>query len=186
MRLLILVLCTIIGCIANAQKKVQYTGGVEGGLLMGSNPASGYIFTTQGLAYKQYTLSAGSGIDFYSLRSIPLFIDVKRRFGNRAVQPFVQAAAGYNFTSNKSTHAKMIYIYNGVGNFKPGLFAKGGGGLLFRAQKKLKIAVSAGYSYKTATYHYQPYVGTPWSWQIVPVKDVYHFNRWYLGAGIVW
>ncbi len=183
---IILLLLLSTSCIANAQKKIHYSGSIEGGILRGSNPANGFVFTTQGIACNQYTFGVGSGIDFYPFRSIPLFVDVKRKFSNKAVAPFVQAAAGINFTSSNSKDAKMIYQYATGGHFGNGFFAKVGGGLIFRAQKKLKISLSAGYSYKTSSYKYQPFTGTPWEWQIVPVKDVYHFNRWYFGAGIMW
>jgi hypothetical protein len=185
MRYFILLLCIGISCIANAQSKIHYTGSVEGGLLKGSNPAKCFVFTTQGIAYKNYTFSIGSGVDFYSFRSVPLFIDAKRKFGNRAVEPFIQAAAGINITSPNSTDAKILYQYAG-GDFNTGFFAKTGGGLIFGAQKNPKVLLSAGYSYKTSSYKYQPFTGTPWMMQVVPVKNVYHCNRWYIGVGIMW
>jgi hypothetical protein len=186
MRYFILLLCISISYLANAQKKVHYTGGVEGGLLKGSNKANGFVFTTQGIGFKQFSLGAGSGIDYYGFRSIPLFIDVKMKFNEKAVQPFIQAASGFNFTSPESRNAKLLYQYTEGGHFENGFFIKGGGGVFFKAQKKLKISLSAGYSYKTSTYKYQDFNGTPWILQIVPVKDVYHFNRWYLGVDVVW
>jgi hypothetical protein len=184
--LIILLLLLSTSCCTNAQKKIRYSGSVEGGILKGSNPANGFVFTTHGITYNQYTFSIGSGIDFYTFRSIPLFVDVKRRFSNKAIVPFVQASAGINFTSSNSTDAKMIYQYAGGGHFNNSFFGKAGGGLIFREQKKLKVSLSAGYSYKASTYKYQAFNGTPWVWQVVPVKDMYHFNRWYIGAGIMW
>ena len=186
MRYLILLLCLGINYFANAQKKLSYIGSIEGGILSGSKPVSSFIFTTQGIAYKQYTFGVGSGIDFYPFRSVPLFADVKRRFGTKAVQPFVQAAAGINFTSPGSSDAKLFSIYSGDGHFTNGFFAKGGGGLLFRAQKKWKLSLSAGYSYKTASYTYKAFTGNPWVGQMQPLKDMYHYNRWYIGVGILW
>jgi hypothetical protein len=185
MRYILLFICVSLCSYAKAQKKIQYTGGVEGGLSMGDKPTNSFIFTTQGIAYGQYTFSAGSGIDFYPFRSVPVFVDVKRKFGNKSLQPFVQAAAGINFTSSKSKDAKYWYQY-ADGKFKDGLFAKVGGGLVFNAQKKVKLSLSAGYTYKTTAYKYVPYNVTPWYWQVQPVKDVYRFNRWYIGAGIMW
>jgi hypothetical protein len=173
-------------CLAIAQKKAHYSGSIEGGITKGSNPVNGFLFTTQGIAYNQYTLSIGSGLDFYSFRSIPLFVDLKRSFGNNAVEPFVQAAAGVNFTSSNSKDVKMIYQFSQGGHFDNGFFAKAGAGIIFRAQKKLRILLLGGYNYKTFSYKYQPFTGTPWMWQVVPVKDVYNFNRWYFGAGISW
>src|SRR5690349_4838732 len=109
---------------ANAQKKVHYSGGVEGGISKGSNPVSGFLFTTQGIAFKQYTFSAGSGTDFYGFRSVPLFVDVKRKFSNKALQPYIQAATGINFTSPNSTDAKSLKEYAGGGHFENGFFLK--------------------------------------------------------------
>lgn len=185
MRHLILLFCICTVCFANAQKKISYTGSVEGGILKGSKPVSSFIFTTQGITYKQYIVSAGSGIDFYPFRSVPLFADVKKKFTSKAIQPFIQAAMGFNFTSAGSSDAKLFYNY-ASGHFSNGFFAKGGGGLMFRAQKKWKFTLSAGYTYKTTSYTYKRFTGNPWAGQMQPVKDMYHYNRWYAGAGILW
>ncbi|TKK68828.1 hypothetical protein FC093_09025 [Ilyomonas limi] len=158
---------------------------MEGGILKGDRPASSFVFTTQGIAYNQYTFGVGTGFDFYPFRSLPLFVDVKRKFSDKKIQPFIQAAAGINFTNTRSSDAKEWYQYAG-GHFNNGFFAKGGCGLLLRAQKQLKFALSAGYSYKTTSFTYAPFTGTPWAWQMQPLKDIYHYNRWYIGVGILW
>jgi hypothetical protein len=186
MRYIILLSCMCICCFTNAQKKVRYTGSIESGILKGDRPASTFVYTTHGVAYKQYAFSLGSGYDFYPLRSLPLFIDVKRRFNGNQIQPFIQAAAGVNFTSPNSSDAKSYSRYAGDGNFSNGFFAKGGGGFIFRAQKQWNFSLSAGYTYKTTSYIYTPFTGTPWVWQLQPVKDIYHFNRWYVSVGILW
>jgi hypothetical protein len=116
---------------------------------------------------------------------VPLFADVKRAFGSKAVQPFVQGSAGVNFTNANSKDAKFFYQYAG-GEFKNGVFARVGGGLKFKVQKKLDLSLSAGYSYKTAAYKYAPFNGDPWWGQIQPISDEYRYNRWYAGVGIVW
>jgi len=175
-----------LGCFANAQKSIHYTGSIEAGILKGNRPASSFVYTTHGIAYKQYAFSLGSGFDFYPFSSVPLFVDVKRRFSGKQVQSFIHAAAGVNFTSPNSNYAKSYFKYAGDGQFNTGFFAKGGGGLIFRAQKQWKISLSAGYSYKTSSYIYKPFNGTPWEWQLQPVKDIFHYNRWYIGTGILW
>src|SRR5689334_1722636 len=89
MRYLLLLLCTSIVCLSNAQKKTAYTGSLEGGLLKGSSPSSSFVFTTQGVAYKQYTFGIGGGFDFYRFSSMPLFVDIKRKWSDRKVQPYL-------------------------------------------------------------------------------------------------
>ena len=186
MRYTFLLFCISLCCFANAQHSLRYAGSVEGGLLMNSSTKSSFVFTTQGVAYKQYTLGLGSGIDFYPLRSVPLFVDVKRKFTAHKMQPFIEAAAGINFTGNNSNDAQWYHLYAGDGKFDNGFFAKGSGGIILRAQKKWQFAISAGYSYKTTTYNYKPFTGTPWVGQIQPLKDIFHYNRWYLGVGVLW
>ena len=186
MKCLLLLFCMSAFCLANAQKKLAYTGSVEGGLLLGNKPVSSFVLTTQGVAYKQFTFGVGSGFDFYRLPSVPLFVDAKKIFSHKQMQPYVEAAAGVNFTNRHSSAAKNITYYSSTGKFDNGSFIKGGGGLLFRAQKKIKVLLSAGYTYKTATFSYTPVTGQPWAWQIQPVKDVYQFHRWYTGVGISW
>lgn len=186
MRYFILLLCAATGCLANAQQHIAYAGSIEAGISKGSNPANSFVYTTQGIAFKQYAFSLGTGFDFYALHSIPLFADVKKRFNGRGVQPFLHASAGVNFTNAASSNAKFVTEYNGEGKFNSGFFAKGGGGFIFRAEKRWQLSLSAGYSYKTSSYHYKPFAGTPWLWQIQPVKDIYHFNCWYVETGILW
>src|SRR5947208_3326946 len=121
-----IILLLLLGtyCFTNAQKKISYSGSVEGGILKGSNPVNSFVFTTHGIAFNQYTFGVGSGIDFYSFRSIPLFVDVKRIFSNKAVGNFVQTAAGINFTSSNSKDVKLIYQYTQGGYLDNGFFAK--------------------------------------------------------------
>lgn len=185
MRCLLLLLCIGMGCLTMAQKKISYTGSIEGGLLTGDKPVSSFIFTTQGVAYRQYIFSLGSGIDHYPLRSVPLFAAVQRTFAHNRVQPFIQAAAGINFTGTNSKEAKFFYQYTD-GAFRDGFFARSGGGLMLRAHKKLKLTLSAGYTYKTTSYHYAPIDENPWQGQIQPISDQYRYHRWYAGAGIRW
>ena len=118
---------------------------------------------------------------------MPLFLDVKKKFSAKPIQPFIQAAAGINFTSADSKDAQLYHRYAGDGHFDNGFFAKGGGGLIFSTNKKWKIALSAGYTYKTVSYTYKlPANEDPWFWQYQLVNDKYHFNRWYMGVGIMW
>jgi hypothetical protein len=186
MRYIILFLCISAGNLVYAQKNVRYIGTAEGGLLTGSKGLSTFIFTTQGIQFDGYSFGVGSGIDFYGFSSMPLFVDVKRKFTSKNTQPFIEAGAGINFTNSNSSAAKDQYNYAyGSGKFDNSFFARGGGGILFRAKKKINFSLSAGYQYKTASYTYTPFIN-PFVGQTQPIKDIYHFNRWYVGAGIVW
>ena len=119
MRYIILLLYISIGSFANAQKSTRYSGTAEGGLLTGSKGASTYIFTTQGIQYKHYSFGVGSGIDFYGFSSVPLFVDVKRRFTNKSTQPFLEAGSGCNFTNSNSSAVKDMHLKGGCAKSTP-------------------------------------------------------------------
>lgn len=186
MRYLILLFFVQVCYVAIAQKHIQYSGSLEGGILKGNTTSSSFVFTTQGIAYRQFALGIGTGFDRYAFHSVPVFIDVKRTFSNNKIQPFLQAATGINFTNVHSEDAKSYLKYAGDGHFDKGLFIKGGGGLLFRAQKRIKYSLAVGYTYKTTAFTYTPITGNPWTWQMEPIKDIFHYNRWYAGVGIWW
>jgi hypothetical protein len=146
---------------------------------------STFVFTMQGVQCKRYSFGIGGGVDFYGFSSVPIFVDVKRKFSDKNTQPFIQADAGVNFINTHSQSAKEQYKYE-AGSFDNGFFARGGGGLLFRAKKKVNVSLSFSYSYKTTAYNYTPLTDDLWNRWMMPLKDNYHFNRWSLGLGVVW
>ncbi len=186
MRYHLILLCFCISCIAHAQNKLHYAGSIEGGLLAGSKPYSSFISLKQGVAYRQFSFSIGGGYDFYRVRSLPLFAEVSKSFTRKPVQPFVQAAAGVNIVSPTGSEKNRSNYYNYSGSYDNGLYAKAGGGLLFRANKKWQFLLSAGYTIKTTAYIYHPLTPDIYPYDTEPIKDKYYFKRWSLGVGIMW
>ena len=182
MRYLFLIFSICLATHSVAQVKPAYTVGVEAGIVKGNYESSQLFTLTNGIAYKNAMAGIGVGIDYYLFRSIPLFADVRKSFGNHRVQPFINAVAGINITYPAKDQKTAYFWYNDA-DFKNGFFVKAAAGASIKMDKKFRVAVSAGYSYKTNKVAY----GTAYSPTDIIVNantDIYRLNRWILTAGI--
>lgn len=115
------------------------------GILEGENGTSLQLQTVQGIRYGKWFAGIGAGLDYYHLRSIPLFIDIRREFFNGKNAPFIYADGGYHFAwardRDKSQYQKIDY--------DGGLFYDVGLGYrIGSANKQNGFLISAGYSFK--------------------------------------
>jgi hypothetical protein len=123
------------------------------------------------------------GLDFYHFRTIPLFLDLRKEFGQANNKFFVYADAGINFYWQRDKDAKQFY-YND--KFKNGLYSEVGAGYKIKISQESSVLFSAGFSYKKITeqgdsYWYNPgYPGAPYTLE----KINYNLNRLVLKAAI--
>lgn len=117
----------------------------QGGLLNGAAGASWNLQTINGAYYKGWFAGIGVGLDHYTIRTIPLFIDVRKDLFNRKRTPFLYADAGIHFdwlrTKEKPTgggaeYSRRLYYDAGLG-YKLGLGTHDA------------LLISAGYTMKT-------------------------------------
>lgn len=144
--------CLIFGSFSFAQKTEFYLA-PQAGLLNGNKQASQMFGLTAGVANKQWVYGIGSSIDYYQFRSIPVYAEVKKIFGNKTNSPFIYANAGKNMDwvlENQHQHPQ----YWGWGaptvdcNFSSGSFLEAGTGVNIKNKKEKGMFLSLGYSRK--------------------------------------
>lgn len=147
-------LCMITICLLQAsvvvaqqknvkQKDLRFHSITQAGLLAGSSEGQLLLQTTNGVKYKTWFAGAGVGLDYYQVRSIPVFIDLRRNIIDRPQSPFVYADAGMNFPWIIQNEENWNIKY------KTGSYFDFGIGYNFPLKKSLALVVSGGYSQKT-------------------------------------
>jgi hypothetical protein len=79
-------------------KQIKFSSINQVGLLSGSSGEAFMLQTINGLKKDKWFAGAGTGLDFYRERTIPLFLAIRRDLINRINTPFVYADAGINFS----------------------------------------------------------------------------------------
>ncbi|MBS1935121.1 MAG: hypothetical protein JST96_14055, partial [Bacteroidetes bacterium] len=142
--------------------------------------------TINGIKYKSWFGGIGVGLDFYRIRSIPLFADVRKEFGKTADKLFVFADAGINFAWRTDKETKQ---FNTNDKLKNGFYSEAGAGYKFRLSKTNNLLFSVAYSYKTNTETGRNNFVVPNPWYFTGAllpdeeKISYHLNRVVIKAG---
>ena len=116
----------------------------QAGMLEGATGLSWNIQTINGVHYKSWFAGLGVGLDHYSMRTIPLFIDVRKELFKTSRTPFLYADGGIQFDWLK-TKEKPGW---GSGDYNHGLYYDIGGGYKIGFGKRDALLVSAGYTLK--------------------------------------
>jgi hypothetical protein len=115
------------------------------GVVAGESTAKPLFQLTSGFYYKKWFAGIGAGLDYYNLKSIPVFADYKICFGKKESY-FLYANGGYNFPFGNKTNdqgfIKPIERYYG------GLYVDAGLGCRIRLSSHHRLLFSAGYSRK--------------------------------------
>ena len=147
-------MCLFIATISKSQevpgamddkKKVcgcSYSSLYNIGTMVGEGGDKFQLQTVQGIRYGKWFSGIGVGLDYYHVRSIPLFLDVRRELLNNKNSPFIYADGGISFTwaDDKDKIWSTTDFSNGA-FYDFGLGYKVGVG-------KSAFLISAGYSYK--------------------------------------
>ena len=124
--------------------KIQFEMSVIGGPLDGERGTSAQIEVIPGIKFKGYYIGIGTGLDYYFIRTIPLFLQFKKAFVPNRNSVFVYADAGVDYpwlsNSNKLMQGQM--------NLDNGHRFACGIGYQISAFKKTFLQLSVGYSYK--------------------------------------
>lgn len=80
-----------------AQEKIQYSSMNYAGLLEGDAGSAFQLHTVQGIKYSRWFSGIGTGLDYYYLRSVPLFLSVNRMLLNQSRTPYLSLDGGLNF-----------------------------------------------------------------------------------------
>jgi hypothetical protein len=143
------------------------------GLLEGQAGSAFQLQTINGFQHRSWFGGVGLGLDHYRFRGIPLFLDVRKEFGQLANRFFVYADLGIHF-SWVTDKQKNSILYVTPKNFSTGLYSDAGIGYTIRLKKKNSLLFSAGYSFKNMK---ATVLDTrPIAWDGLPFTDIYHYE----------
>ena len=153
------------------------------GLLNGQVGSAFQLQTVNGIQYKTWFAGAGVGLDYYKIRSIPLFFDARKEFGKTDNAFFVYGDIGINFPW--ATDKEKIYPAND--KFPNRMYVDAGIGYKLKLKNRTALLFSAGYSYKKITE--QSYGITPPPYGVPPFDSFneidYNLERLSIKIGIV-
>jgi hypothetical protein len=118
------------------------------GRIEGQAGSAFQLQTVNGVNQGSWFAGLGLGLDYYRIRSIPLFVDLRKEFGKAVNRLFVYAEAGENFSWRTDNQAKQFFLND---KMKNGWYGEAGGGYLLRLSTAYHLSISIAYSYKTLT-----------------------------------
>jgi hypothetical protein len=148
MKLFLIAAFVILSVISRAQHRIIFSSRDYLGLLEGQHGSAFQLQTINGAKYKTWFAGLGTGLDWYYLRTIPLFFTLNKDFlkqGNRNF--FMAIDGGVNFlwqddrSSAESGFSKIISY--------PGFYYEAGLGYRIGIGKKNDaLLMQFGYNYK--------------------------------------
>lgn len=117
---------------------------LQGGLLEGADGPSWNVQTINGFNLKGWFAGVGVGIDYYNMRTIPLFFDFRKEILKRNRTPFLYADAGIHFDWLKKKEKPGW----GSSDYNRGFYYDFGGGYKLGFGKRDALLISAGYTLK--------------------------------------
>ena len=151
-------------------KKIQFEVNVLAGPVDGERGTSAQIEVIPGIKFKGYHVGIGTGVDYYFIRTVPVFLELKKAFTPNKNSVFVYADAGFDYpwpsANNKIAEPQL--------NFTCGHRLAGGIGYQIAAFKKTFLQMSVGYSYKQLKQNVQG-----WGTIYDPRVDWFDFTQHY-------
>ena len=147
------------------------------GLLEGETGSAFQIQSVNGVQYKSWFAGIGLGLDFYRLRTIPLFADIRKEFGKSSNKLFVYSDFGINF-SWVTDQQKTGYVEDD--KFSNGFYTDLGLGYKIAVGKNNDLLLSLGYTFKKIieTYNSPYYFNTQYPEPPVQSEKIdYSLNR---------
>ena len=184
MKLLVTIALVITANIVCAQQKFKFHSQNYIGALGGEFDAAFQFNTINGLQRGLYFGGIGSGIDYYYIRSVPLFLSFSRYLNEKKNTPYISIDGGTNFAWDKST-ASFYNLYRDDGDFSPSLYYGAHAGYKMGINKKSgSVLMSVGFSAKKLKEKIN--TGGPCLFPPCPVSEQtvnYNFNRFIFRLG---
>ena len=131
-----------------AQKnKIRFQSINSFALIGGESETSTAFQTVNGIRFSNWFSGIGIGVDNYHYKTLPLFFDARRYFGNKK-KAFVYGDLGYNFPMKNKPGKEMLYYNNYDYHFKGGMYSELGIGFKTKFIKSSSLSFSFGYSNK--------------------------------------
>jgi hypothetical protein len=116
------------------------------GWLGGDETVHGLVQSVNGVSRGPVFAGLGLGIDFYRVRTVPLFLDLRYRYGKGKNKWFAYGDAGYHVPWDNGSD---VFLKGGAEqSFTGGLYYDAGIGYQLGLTKKGALFFSAGYSEK--------------------------------------
>lgn len=125
----------------NSKAKPVFQSVNNVGMIEGEAGSAFQIQTINGIKFNSVFVGLGVGLDYYVLRSIPLFVDVRKDILTTEKTPFIYGEAGLNLPWAGNS-------YDWISDTDPGWFYDVGVGFRIPA-KSSAFLISAGYSFKS-------------------------------------
>ncbi len=171
-----------------AQKKslVKYTNLTEVGILIGKTETALNVRTINGISYKQASLGLGVGYDNYGYKSVPVFVDARKLFGNRKCKFLLYADGGLNFPIRSDYFPEKWNNGNTAYKFNTTFYGEAGFGMNQKISKLLSLNITAGYSYKHFSYveHSQLWYISPYVYSSGNATYDYYYRRFSVRMGL--
>lgn len=133
------ILCTLATSAQITFRSINQVGIVEG-----QKGTSFQLQTVNGFEKNYWFAGIGAGIDYYHMRTVPVFIDLRKNLLNKEKSPFVYADAGISFPWNKQDDQNIWYKEE----YKNGRFFDLGLGYNLPVNKLGSFVLSLGFSEK--------------------------------------
>jgi hypothetical protein len=183
-RILLLIFClNLLPFYIFAQQKWKPGFVAEAGFLAGSYEPSADLRAQFFINKNGWQLGAGSGLDYYRFRSVPVYAQGRKYFGTKKSKPFVLASAGANIPAltdleKSNASGSIMWWNNPPSSYSAGFYAEAGGGYAFLNTKGRGISLSLSYVMKSMTESYTTsyWLGFAES-RVSEEKIVYYMNR---------
>ena len=146
--------CLLLSGVSIAQTDSTQTGStlnrfrfhpvIAVGLLEGESSSALQLQAVNGVQYRTWFAGIGAGIDRYAIRSIPLFLDVRKNFGIGRAPLFAYADGGVHFLWPRKTDES----FRMPDEYRNGVYYEAGLGYRLLLKRQSALLFSAGYSEK--------------------------------------
>lgn len=141
-----MLLLLFMAAVVQAQKKtnLKFASINQIGVLKGNSDAALQWQTVNGVAYKTFFAGLGVGLDYYYLRTVPVFVDVRKNLSAKTETPFVYAALGAALPWVKNTEPAWQ-----KSDYNKGFYGDVGIGYSMPLKGRFYLDLSVGYSQKS-------------------------------------
>ena len=144
-------LLLIAGHVYGQSQKIRFASLTQLGLMAGDNDEVPSFQTVNGIRYKTYYAGAGAGLDYYFVKTVPVFFELRKDLFNKKETPYVYAAYGRSLPIAQEN--SPAFGWGGPlvlrRDYKAGSYLDLGIGYRVFSRTGLAASFSIGYSKKT-------------------------------------
>lgn len=146
MRKFLISFCLLITVAGYGQNKLKFRSQNYIGILEGEAHSAFHLQTINGFGFNKWFGGIGTGLDYYFLRSIPVFLSVSHDFSLKPRTFFISADAGYSFTWESVDRNRWNDFISQ--KYVPAPYWSGGLGYRVGMKNGDGILLNVGYSFK--------------------------------------